>query len=110
MAGHGATSHGVFLADLGENRNSLTMMDNRERGVVRWVRNEIAKQGERSIYRSRLWLLRILDERELTMASRCVTEVHQTWRSMRVKSGGVIGCLTRPTARWYTAYGVAQPR
>jgi hypothetical protein len=70
MAGHGATSHDVFLVNLGENRNSRAMMDNRERGVVCWVHNEISEQGEHSIYRSRLWLLRILDKRELMVASR----------------------------------------
>jgi hypothetical protein len=32
MAGHGATLHGVILADLGENENLRAMVDNREWG------------------------------------------------------------------------------
>jgi hypothetical protein len=42
----------VFLADLGENGNSRAMVDDREGGVVRWVRNEIAEQSEALIYRN----------------------------------------------------------
>jgi hypothetical protein len=38
-----------------------------------------------------------------------ITGVFQTWRSLRVKSGWVIGCLTRPTIMWYMVHGVAQP-
>jgi hypothetical protein len=35
---------------------------------------------------------------------------HQTWHSMRVKPGRVSDFLTWPTARWYAAYGMAQPK
>jgi hypothetical protein len=40
--------------------------------------------------------------------SQWVTGVHQTCRSLRVKPGRVSDCLTWPTARWYTSYGMAQ--
>jgi hypothetical protein len=51
MADHGAMSHGGVLGRFGEKRNSRAMVDNRERGVVLWVRNKKAEQGEASIYR-----------------------------------------------------------
>jgi hypothetical protein len=43
------------------------MVDDLRQGVVRWVRNREIEQGEHSIYRGWLWLLRILDEEELTV-------------------------------------------
>jgi hypothetical protein len=60
----------AFLADFGENRNSRAMVANRERGMVHWLRNKIAEQAGPSIYSDQKWWLRILDEREFTVASR----------------------------------------
>jgi hypothetical protein len=45
-AGHGVMPHGGIPSRFGGNGNSRDMVDDRERGVVRWVRNKIAKWGK----------------------------------------------------------------
>jgi hypothetical protein len=56
---HGEMPRGSVDHRFGGFLNSWATVDNRERGVVRWVPNKEAEQGRRSIYRSRPWLLLI---------------------------------------------------
>jgi hypothetical protein len=48
--------------ELGENQNSRATIDGMTWLELRWVRDKGAEQGMRSIYRSRSWLLQILNE------------------------------------------------
>ena len=61
MAGHGVMLTAAILADLGEERNWGATVANRRRGLVLWLRNNLAEQAGASIYkgferRLRIWM------------------------------------------------------
>ena len=57
VAGHGVASHGGADNRFGGKLNSPSMVANRRRGVVLWVRNKLAEQAGAFIYRDQQrWL------------------------------------------------------